>query len=137
VLIRGKVSAKGRDGSLTDEVKIMVDDAREITAQQAQSYQATGKKKKTPKPTGKKPAAAAVETKPARLYVRLDSGSDTEKLLSLKAAIDQFQGSTDVVLVLGDDANKQVIKLPGGIDADGTGPSRLAELVGADNVKLQ
>jgi DNA polymerase-3 subunit alpha len=144
VLIRGKVSTKGRDGSTSDEVKIMVDDAREITAQQAQSYQATGKKKKVPKPTASKKTVESIEdikdtadTRPPRLYVRLDSGSNTEMLLSLKAAIDQFQGSTEVVLVLGDSSERQIIKLPSGIDAGSTGPSRLAELVGADNVKLQ
>jgi DNA polymerase-3 subunit alpha len=144
VLIRGKVSTKGRDGSQTDEVKIMVDDAREITAQQAQNYQATGKKKKTPKPTTAKKTAQldaraedVADSKSPRLYVRLDSGSNTEMLLSLKAAIDQFQGTTEVVLVLGDNSERQIIKLPSGIDASSTGPSRLAELVGADNVKLQ
>ena len=138
VLIRGKVSAKGRDGGMSDEVKIMVDDAREITAQQAQSYQATGKKKKTPKPGAKKPITPAVEdVKPPKLYVRLTSNSDTEMLLSLKTAIDQFQGSTDVVLVLGTNDNRQIIKLPRGIDAASDGFTRVAELVGADNIKLQ
>jgi DNA polymerase III alpha subunit len=139
VLIRGKVSTRGRDGQPGDEVKIMVDDAREITVQQAQQYQATGKKKKVPKPSAKKaiPTTAPEDAKAQRLYVRMDSGSNTAALLSLKAAIDEYQGSTDVVLVLGAADNRQIIKLPRGIDADSSGPAKLAELVGADNVKLQ
>ncbi|MDB5165106.1 MAG: dnaE, partial [Candidatus Saccharibacteria bacterium] len=43
VLIRGKVNTKGRDGLQSDEVKIMVDDAREITVQQASAYEPTGR----------------------------------------------------------------------------------------------
>src|SRR5690606_5743345 len=31
VLVRGKINAKDRDGNLTDDLKVMVDDAREVT----------------------------------------------------------------------------------------------------------
>jgi DNA polymerase-3 subunit alpha len=141
VLVRGKVSSRGRDGQPGDEAKIMVDDAREITVEQAQQYQSTGKKRKTPKPSaGIKKAAVAqpiADVKLPKLYIRLDSGADTEALLSLKAAIDQYHGSTDVVLVLGNDEKRQAIKLPGGIDTQSPGLERLAELVGVDNVKLR
>jgi DNA polymerase-3 subunit alpha len=140
VLIRGKVSSRGRDGQPGDEVKIMVDDAREITVEQAQQYQATGKKKKTPKTatTPRRDVQQPIEdVKPPKLYVRLDSGADKDALLSLKAAIDEHSGPTDVVLVLGPADNRQAIKLPGGINTEGQGLSRLAALVGADNVKLQ
>lgn len=138
VLVRGKVSSRGRDGQPGDEVKILVDDAREITLEQAQQYQATGKKKKTPKPS-KKVVAAKVEQplKVPKLYVRMDSGSNTELLLSLKSTIDECRGSTDVVLVLGSADSRQAIKLPGGIDPEGAGMTKLAELVGAENIKLQ
>ncbi|MCA9325325.1 DNA polymerase III subunit alpha, partial [Candidatus Saccharibacteria bacterium] len=141
VLIQGKVSTKGRDGSTTDEVKILVDDAREITIQQAEQYQATGKKRKVPK-AGKKaaaktaPATAAINPS-ARLYIRMTAGSDTDALLSLKQAIDDHRGETDVVLVLGEDPDRQIIRLPGGIDSNGKGVQVLAELVGADNVVLR
>jgi DNA polymerase-3 subunit alpha len=50
VLIRGKVNSRDKNGQDSGEVKIMVDDGREITSQQAAAYQATGKKRKTPKP---------------------------------------------------------------------------------------
>src|SRR5690606_9495959 len=48
ILARGKLSAKDREGNIGEEVKVMVDDAREITAEQAQGYQATGRKLKLP-----------------------------------------------------------------------------------------
>jgi DNA polymerase-3 subunit alpha len=138
VLIRGKVNSKDRDGNRGEEVKIMVDDAREITVAQAEQYQTTGKKRKTPKAskqtvTAKAPAVVANP----RLYIKLKSGGDTDALMSLKSAIDEFRGETDVVLVLGDADGRQIIKLPGGIDAKDEAVSRLTALVGAENIKLQ
>lgn len=151
VLIRGKVNAKDRDGNLTDELKIMVDDAREITTQQATGYQKTGRKPRIPKikaaVTAKKvsampgPGAKAADeevtpTKP-RVYLRLSTGSDEQTLMTLKQTIDTHQGDTEVVLVLGSDTARQAIKLPGGIKPEGEGVERLRELVGADNFRIQ
>jgi DNA polymerase III subunit alpha len=147
VLVRGKVSAKDRDGNLTDEVKILVDDAREITAEQATVYQATGKKRKTPVPkkvvaaqATQKAAAtttAATAPKQERVYIRLQDSKDQQLLISLKEAIDASTGETDVVLVLGPAASKQVIKLPGGIVADESMLGTLRGLVGIENIKIQ
>ena len=147
VLVRGKLSAKDRDGNIGQEVKVMVDDAREVTPEQANSYQPTGKKKKTP--TAKKIAAThakgpgakaiaepALDTTP-RVYIRLSNTEDQHMLMALKAAIDEHQGSTDVVLVLGPDQSRQIIKLPSGIERAPEAISSLQELVGASNVKVQ
>ena len=144
VLIKGKVNARGKDGSQSSEVKVMVNDAREITTQQAAAYQATGKKPKTPKP---KPATAAVPVtakpqtaaKPLneRLYIRLADTSDQQTLLSLKETIDFHSGETEVVLVLGEASSKQAIKLPGGIDRASEGLAKLQALVGPDNLVVQ
>jgi DNA polymerase III subunit alpha len=150
VLIRGKVNAKDRNGEQTGEVKIMVDDAREITAQQATGYQATGKKPRSPKAAAGRQASmpgpgarAATEPtdqstmSPARVYIRLSSSQDQAVLVSLKQTIDSFRGSTEVVLVLGDAAERQAIKLPSGIDRESDGLIQLRELVGSDNIKIQ
>jgi DNA polymerase-3 subunit alpha len=140
VLIRGKVNARGRDGSDAVEAKITVDDAREITPAQAAAYEATGKQIKTPKPktsavkTSPKEKAAPVSP---RVYIRLESTSDQDKLLSLKQTIDSHHGDTEVVLVLGEAAGKQAIKLPGGIDAGSEGLAMLKTLVGADNLVVR
>ncbi len=139
VLIKGKVNAKDRDGNIS-EPKVTVDDAREITHEQALAYEATGKKKKTPKPVTKKVATSATSAKPAvatspRLYVRMEESDDTDKLMTLKSAIDARQGDTEVVLVVGPDASKQIIRLPMRVHAEDVLPE-LAALVGADNVRL-
>ncbi len=143
VLIRGKVNARDKNGESTGEVKIMVDDAREITVEQASAYQATGKKARAPKPRPAK--VPQKQTKPSetetpvseRVYIRLTTTSDEEVLLSLKQTLDTHKGDTEVVLVLGEASGKQAIKLPGGIDRASDGLSLLQELVGADNLVIR
>jgi DNA polymerase III subunit alpha len=143
VLVRGKVNAKDRQGNLTDEIKVLVDDGREITAEQAMHYQETGKTRKVPKPlSGKKLMEAKLAnapakqepTEPKKLYLRLVNSDDQGLLLTLKQTLDSFQGDTDVVLVLG--ANKQIIKLPQGVDNSSELRAALAGLVGEANIKL-
>lgn len=145
VLIRGKVSAKDRDGNIGTEIKIMVDDAREVTHEQAASYQSTGKKIKGPGKPGKKSVkttttassnAKSIHASP-RVYIRLPSTEDQALLLSLKSAIDAHTGPTDVVLVLGEGASKQIIKLPTGLTETPEALASLHTLVGPANVKVQ
>ena len=150
VLVQGKISAKDREGNVGEEIKIIVDDAREITAEQAAGYQTTGKKVKAPSGGAKtkkiisaraaKPAISvttAAPHAPARLYVRLADGQDQRQLLALKQTIDAHSGETEVVLVLGPADGKQIIKLPAGVQQSAALREKLAALVGADNVKLQ
>ena len=157
VLMRGKVNARDRDGKLIDEIKIMVDDAREITIEQAQAYTPRGRKLAVPKPPKlsklaaiKGPSAKGIAAPsglqddesssapppPERVYIRIMSGNDNTMLLSLKQAIDDHQGSTEVVLVLGADNQKQIIKLPNGFNKAAPALERLQKLVGHENVKV-
>lgn len=141
-LIKGKVTAKDRDGNLGSEVKILVDDAREVTPEQAAAYQATGKKKKTPLAPNKKAKTKTVSAAtssgdsiiPSRLYIRLTSSSDHDALINLKQTIDAHPGDTEVVLVIGD--QKQIIRLPNKI-AHESGLPQLEAIIGVDAVKLQ
>jgi DNA polymerase III alpha subunit len=144
VLVRGKISAKDRDGNIGNEIKVMVDDAREVTHEQASSYQPTGKKVKGPSAKkvtathAKGPGAKAIAEPaniPTRVYIRLPNTEDQKMLMALKQAIDLHRGDTDVVLVLGED--RQIIKLPAGIERAPEAISSLRELVGAANVRVQ
>ncbi len=144
VIIKGKVSSQDRAGNSTGEVKVLVDDAREITHDQAQAYESTGKKPKTPKASKtrqvKVPHEAAkqpVDQQPARVYLRLSDSKNSDLLLSLKEAIDHHKGDREVVLVLGPEKEKQVIKLPMRLDVTDDSLKKLTELVGADNIKFQ
>jgi DNA polymerase III subunit alpha len=145
VMIRGKVNARDREGKPSSDVKIMIDDAREITTKQATSYQATGHKPRELKASGRTkkvpmvgPGAQSVteKTKPERIFVRVADSRDQTLLVTLKQILDEFQGSTGVVLVLGSAAQRQAIKLPNGFDRDSEGLDRLRSLVGAANIKI-
>ncbi|HET8991663.1 MAG TPA: DNA polymerase III subunit alpha, partial [Candidatus Saccharimonadales bacterium] len=139
VLIRGKVNAKDKDGKLTDEPKIMVNDAQEITLDMAKRYKPKGKS-----PTLKEAASvpgpgakAANESLNPKVYIRLKGTDDQSTLLSLKQTIDNYQGPTDVVLVLGEAEGRQAIKLPNGINPESKGIEELRVLVGEDNLVLR
>jgi DNA polymerase-3 subunit alpha len=138
IIVKGKISAKDREGNLSGDIKVLAEDAREITPEQASAYQPTGKKPKTTRPNKK--ATANVSTAkptasiPSRVYVRLQTGADQQALLSLKQTIDLHPGETEVVLVIGD--QKQIIRLPNRI-AHETGLPELQTSIGADFVKLQ
>jgi DNA polymerase-3 subunit alpha len=142
IIAKGKITAQDRDGNLTQEIKVLVDDAREITPEQAAAYQPTGKKPKVP--AKNKTVLAAVKPAPSfttatinkKVYIRLHSSDNSDMLLSLKATIDECQGETDVVLVLGPAEQKQAVKLPMRIKSDDEVLNRLQSLVGAENVKL-
>lgn len=125
VMIRGKVSTRDRAGNNLGEPKITVDDAHEITVEHAKSYEPSD----PPPPT----VGEAAE----RVYVRLPDTQDEKILLSLKQTIDRHRGETEVVLVLGEAAGRQAIKLPVGIDRGSDGLAKLRELVGPDNLVIK
>jgi DNA polymerase-3 subunit alpha len=127
VLVKGKINARDKNGNSTGEVKIMVDDAREITPDQAATYQPSGQKTQVPKG----------QDGSERVYIRLNNTEDQKTLLSLKKTIDNHRGNTEVVLVLGESKDKQAIKLPGGISQTGDGLDKLKELVGNDNLVIR
>ncbi len=155
VLIRGRVSAKDREGNIGEDIKIMVDDAREVTHEQAATYQLTGRKSKVmhvsakSKLRAKVKIAAAQATRTAtasvselaiptpRVYIRLSDTRNQALLLSLKQIIDANAGATEVVLVLGSNETKQIIKLPTGVSQESAALEKLRTLVGLENVKLQ
>lgn len=152
ILARGKLSAKDREGNIGEELKIMVDDAREITAEQAQAYTETGKRVKLPgqkrsaaaavSPTKARIAASAAaaaqaETAQPRVYVRLQDAGNHDLLRSLKQTIDSNAGDTEVVLVLGPASSKQIIKLPARIQTTPDSLGKLRELAGDTNIKVQ
>jgi DNA polymerase-3 subunit alpha len=159
VIARGKISAKDRNGNLGTEIKVLVDDGRQVTHEQATAYQSTGRKQRELK-TGKRkgsalqaavtvakaeraamsgPGAAVsgVVSKPSRVYIRLQKSDDNDMLSQLKSTIDEARGDSEVVLVLGPDNAKQAIKLSTRMSAEPEAVERLQALVGAANVVLQ
>lgn len=122
LLVTGKLSSKDRGGNTTEELKMLVESAEQLTPE------SSPKRSKT---TSITPA----EVLPQRIYVRLESSSDEKRLLLLKQTIDEHPGSTEVVLVIGD-GDKRIIRLPNRIERQ-KGFDSLATVVGKEHVRLQ
>ncbi len=137
VLAKGKISAKDKEGNVTQELKILIDDAREITHEQATAYQPIGKTQKKPK-AKKAVESTSKSTKPVspkRIYIRMKSSGDTGLLMNIREIITTSPGSVEVVLVLGDDSDKQAIRLPQKTSDSSEVIESINAIVGSDNVR--
>jgi DNA polymerase-3 subunit alpha len=72
-----------------------------------------------------------------RLYIRLEDSQNQPALLTLKEKLDGYAGSTEVVLVTGESAAKQIIKLPQTIDVNEQSLRELATIFGSTNVVVK
>jgi DNA polymerase-3 subunit alpha len=142
IIADGTIQAKDRDGNPTDEVKFIVNNAREVTHEEAQNYVAGNKRElkklKEVKPKKSAKDKQALKDGPAKkIYVRMTDTQDAERLLALKAHIKAFPGETDVVLVVGPAESKQAIRIPEKSSDSEESLNELLSLYGAENVKVQ
>ncbi|MGH7195967.1 MAG: DNA polymerase III subunit alpha [Candidatus Saccharimonadales bacterium] len=145
ILVNGKVNNRSKDGSASDELKIIVETAREVTIKEASNYQPSGQKPKLPgagqalarAETAPRPPAVETANNSERVYIRLTTSQDEQQLLRLKSTIDDFRGQTEVVLVLGPDDNKQIIKLPVKVAKSSAALNSLELAAGSGNIKVQ
>lgn len=136
IAVKGKVMGEERDGSVATEPKVMVDSAREVTHTEVKDYAPTNKKAKPPKIKVAPKPATSESSSPKKLYLRLENSQDSLLLQELKKQIDTSPGDTAVVLVVGKDAHKQVIRLPLNTEPTESIMQGLGQLIGAENVKL-
>jgi DNA polymerase-3 subunit alpha len=126
VLASGKVSNRAANKQTTDDYKILVDAAHEITTEELA------------KPIeGNSSVGAEDDPKNERVYIRIPDSKDQQILLSLKEVIDKYQGDTEVVLVLGEDHQRQAVKLPSKISCQEEVISTLMSTFGQKNVKVK
>lgn len=140
VLVRGKVNARDRQtGELLPEPKIIPEEAREITEEQARAYQLTGKKIKIPTIRTTNTASKTAKSSDAKekVYIRIKDSSDAKLLTDLKRVIDDNVGQTEVVLVLGESQNRQVIKLPAGLSPTSQALEQIRSIVGEEQLVIQ
>lgn len=139
VMIKGKISCTDKEGNISEEVKVIVDDAREVTLEQAQAYQPTGKKPKVLKKNKKAVLAvsSAKSSSTQKLYVRVEDTNDSTRLINLKDVLAESNGKTDVLLVIGPDQQKQVVRLQHGIQFNEDIVKKLTSIVGDGNVVVK
>ncbi|HEY5668278.1 MAG TPA: hypothetical protein VIR03_03890, partial [Candidatus Saccharimonadales bacterium] len=166
ILARGKISAKDKEGNIGEEVKILVDDAREITGEQATAYQPTGKKMRPPG-SKRSPAAAVTTSKgkdPNEKFEKKPVAAGPGSALAKGSSAVAEPAPERLYIRLHDSKNQdllfslkqsidenkgdtEVVLVLGPVDSkqiiklpakcDKAALGRLQDLVGEDNVKLQ
>ena len=141
VKMSGRVSGKDKGGAVMVSPKFLPDSAEIISHKLVEGYQKTGLKKdfevpkvKNSRSSKNKNNDGTQQTQSAKLYVRIANPDDSEKLINIKKTIETKTGETEVVLVLGTDDIKQVIRLPHKITIDEETIRDIAGIVGAANV---
>ena len=163
IRVTGKNSARDRDGNVGSESKLIADDISIITDDDIATYESTGRKMDAPKvsPTARKErrtvhhqqrnsttsqhsaiksdrlSASPIPATPAsKLFVHLKNPNDHATLVKMKSACGDHVGTTEVVLVLGEE-KKSAMRLPFKVDTEDGLIDELCVLLGDDCVKLR
>jgi len=152
----GKVSSRDRDGTMTDDVKLIADEIHLIDDHELSSYESSGRKMERPKPSKGVQATRTVRTKTAqqatkatsqrtiivpdellkRVYIHIKNPDDQASLIKIRKECSQYPGLSDIILVLGSD-KQSAIKMPFRVDASDELISRLVKIIGEDAVALK
>ncbi|MFZ3009866.1 MAG: DNA polymerase III subunit alpha [Candidatus Microsaccharimonas sp.] len=153
VVIRatGKVSARDRDGNLSNDIKMIADDIQVVEDNELRDYESNGQKMAKPKAGGVRATrykakqatteksttyVAVVAETLKKLYVHVKDPDDQDVLLKLKQTCSDFPGVSDIVLVFGAD-KKSAIKMPFKVDGSDELVGRLVKIVGEDAVVIK
>ncbi len=133
LLVKGKIEVDSSDKKI---IKLIVDDAREVTYQQAKAYYKKGKSKvlKTKKSSVK---VATQITKTETVYIKVLNSKNSQLLVNLRNILEKHKGDKEVVLVLGEKDQKQAFRLSQGITKNDYSITSLINLLGEENVKIQ
>lgn len=139
----GRISARDKNGTLSEDIKFMPDSVAKIDHEKARNHVSTGGSvhiKATSKRKRQNNTALPAETqgiKSSKLYLRIKDDTQPELLKNIKLALDDYKGSSEVVLVLGQTTKKQAVKLPFTVNIEEPLTRRLAEIVGSTNIAIQ
>lgn len=164
VRVSGRVNARDRDGNLTSDAKINAEEVTVVTDQELRDYESTGRKMEGPKAranvsakrvsvkrsfpgkpsdntsTGVLPelrvAPVKQEEPEKKLFVHIKDPEDHDALLKLKEVCSNYPGSSDIVLVLGNE-KKSALRLPFKIDSSDNLIGALVRDLGEDCVVLK
>ena len=154
--VAGKISARDRDGNMTDEAKMIADEISIVTDKELDEYESHGRKmtapkdsapvkqKRYPKKSGSQNAAASVQTPPLvskppvlkTVYIKVANPNDHDSLLALKQLCDKHPGQNDIIMVLGDDKSR-AIRLPFRVDAQRELHDGLVQILGDECVVVK
>ncbi len=164
VRVRGKVNATDRDGNITSDVKLLAEAVELISDDVLENYHSTGTKLATPtaapssdrrrrtrtsaeRVSGGAPSNALPEERRVikeppkdprkeRLYINIEDPDDMEIFSNIRRLADIFLGVQDVVLVIHENGVKRALKMPFRVEICHDLTSKLAAVVGAENIKV-
>jgi DNA polymerase-3 subunit alpha len=147
VKINGTVQARGRDGNLQDDIKIIVESIEPITDKILQDYELTGEKaslenlstkrkrysKKTQHAQVQSSDIRKVSSTPSKsvLYIHIKDTSAHDTLRAAKAIMSKHPGTAEAVMVLGEDKSS-AMRLPFRIDITNELEDQLSQLFGKE-----
>lgn len=143
IRVKGKVNARGRDGAISSDVKVLADEITVITEDMLDDHQATSKKQTATTITKSVGAKLASSDMPApsraalkKLYVHVKNPDDQESLLRLKQTFNNYPGQSEIILVLGSD-KESALRLPFNIEVSTELQQQVASLYGQDCVAVR
>jgi DNA polymerase-3 subunit alpha len=136
VLVGGKLSAKDKDGKASQELKILVDDFELLTPEKIQDKTFVDRIVKPARPSGQNSHALRSKNMP-RLYIKVNDPEDYDSLLKLKKTLNKYPGSTEAILVFGDQDKRSAIKLPFKVDAASGLQKELVGFLSAEAVVIK
>jgi DNA polymerase III subunit alpha len=136
--LTGKISARERDGTLSQSIKILAEDVGELSVADVADYVSTGIEYAIPE-AGSNPRKGA-KAAPAigkTIYLRVIDATNQDVLIGIKKLIESSPGNTPVVLVLGEADSKTPMKLPQKSSTELKLLGALKDFIGAENVVLK
>lgn len=147
---KGKINARDRDGNVTGGIKLIADEITFVSDLELTDYKSTGRKLKAPAAgSGVKFTVKAVSSKQlgdvsssteaktiTKLYVHVKNPDDAESLLKLKQTFNEHPGSSEIILVLGNNKDS-AIRLPFKTKVSEELTSKISELYGSGSVALK
>lgn len=149
IKVEGKISSTDRQGNSLGEAKVIADTLVVVTSDELEGYKATGQKMKELKakrpkkdtPTPTKTTESFVytpidEAHPRKVYVKVVNPHDHERLQRLKQLLNQHSGSSEIILVLGDD-NTSALRLPFRVEPSEQLQTAIADIYGSEQVIIK
>lgn len=150
VRVKGKISSTDREGNSLGEAKVIADEITEVTNHELDNYNKTGKKMKALKAKKSKFSAADTKSKDPKktpvyrpveedvrkFYVHVKDINDQNRLLQLKKVFNNFPGSNEIILVLGE-TKESALKMPFTAQISDDLQSQVAELYGQECVAVR
>ncbi|MBI2588707.1 DNA polymerase III subunit alpha [Candidatus Saccharibacteria bacterium] len=146
IIVQGKLSSRDRrSGASLEELKVIAEDLKPVSLKEASVYKSNGQKQsflgssKLPQSNNQlpRPLRDATAQVAKRLYIRIESSDNQSLLIRLKEKLDIHRGDTEVVVVTGEAAVKQAIKLPQTVAVNESSLRDLAAVFGSTNVVVR